>query len=136
MIVGAPWNLDWRNENLNSAGYADHVAFGGEVAFTNLSNATAWSPYLGLQASDGVIVGYEDGIQRMTMGEARMGSVLPWPLHGQLGIQPLVDTFEIAAEAGFDVGAQLASSVFPRMVFAAPPSYSEQTDPISAIGFP
>lgn len=136
MIVGAPWNLDWRNENRNSAGYDRDIAFGGNVAFTNLSSSSNWRAHAGLVAGDPVIHGYYDGIQLETMGEAYMGSTIPWPLHGQQGIMPDVALIEIAEEAGFDVGGHLAQAIYPRMVFASPPSYSEQTDPIPAIGYP
>lgn len=136
MIVGAPWNLDWRNENLDSAYAANHVAFGGDVDFVNLENPTQWSPYFGVVAAHGVIEGYFDGLQRETMGEAYMGSLLPWPLNGQQGPIPDVALLELAEEAGFDVGGHLAAEPSPRMVFTSPPSYSEQTAPIPAIGYP
>lgn len=136
MIVGAPWNLDWRNENADSAYAANHVAFGDTVAFTNLENPTAWSPYFGVVAAHGVIEGYYDGLQRESMNDSYMGSVLPWPLHGQEEPGLNTELFEIEEEAGFDVGYHLAQSMYPRTVFSAPPSYSEQTDPIPAIGYP
>lgn len=136
MIVGAPWNLDWRNENTNSAYAANHVAFGGDVGFVSLENPTSWSPYFGVVAAHGVIVGYFDELQRETMGEAYMGSNLPWPLSGQAGPLANVALLELAEEAGFDVGGHLPAEPSPRMVFANPPSYSDQTDPIAAIGYP
>lgn len=136
MIVGAPWTVDWRNENFDSAYAANHVAFGDVSAFMNLENPTNWSPYSGLTPSQGVIVGYYDGLQRETMNDSYMGSNLPWPLSGQEGPQGQVDLFEIAEEAGFDVGGKLSQAIYPRTVFASPPSYSEQTDPIPAIGYP
>ncbi len=136
MIVGAPWNLDWRDENLNSR-YADrHIAYGDDVAFVNLSSASDWLVHAGLRSGDPVVHGYFDGIQLETMGEAGMGSVVPWPLNGQQGPIKDVALLELAEEAGFDVGGQLAAEPSPRMVFANPPSYSEQTDPIPALGYP
>lgn len=136
MIVGAPWTIDWRNDNLDSAYAANHVAFGEDGAFVTLENPTAWSPYFGLQVSQGVVKGYYDGLQRETMAEAYMGSLLPWPLSGQAGPLANMELLEIAEEAGFDVGGHLPAEPSPRMVFSNPPSFSEQTDPIPAIGYP
>lgn len=136
MIVGAPWNLDWRDENLNSAYAQRWIAHGDEVGLVNVENPTGWSPYFGLVASHGTIVGYYDGMQRETMGSAYMGSTLPWPLSGQQGPIPDVALLELAEDPGVDMGAHLPQAIYPRMVFAAPPSYSEQTDPIPAIGYP
>jgi len=136
MIVGAPWTIDWREENEDSR-YADnHVAAGDGAAFLNLSAASDWKVHAGLVAGDPVVHGYYDGIQLETMHDANMGSDLPWPLHGQQGMIKDVELLELAEEAGFDVGGHLASEPSPRMVFANPPSYSEQTDPIPAIGYP
>jgi hypothetical protein len=136
MIVGAPWTVDWRNENENSR-YADrHIAYGDGAALLNLESASDWREYQGVVASHPVIYGYYDDLQRTVMHDAGFGSTLPWPLHGQQGIIKDIDLIEIAEEAGFDVGGHLASEPSPRMVFANPPSYSEQTDPIPAIGYP
>lgn len=134
MIVGAPWNADWRGSFVvpgNAQGY------GGVEAFpTAPSTSTGWSSFTGVVRSFATIFGYGDPhqLQTVSMGELRAGTSLPWPASGMAGPDPGVPLLELLAEAGFDVGGQLSQQITPRMVFADPPSYGEQTSPIPAVG--
>ena len=135
-IVGSEWQLDWRDHNLNNEFARNHLVFGQDVAYLNLSSASDWRPHAGLVAGDPVIHGYYDGVQLEVQNEGGMGVDHWWPTHGRQREVVNVDLIEIGEEAGFDVGGHLSEAMYPRMVFANPPTYSEQTDPIPAIGYP
>jgi hypothetical protein len=132
MILGAPWNADWRDRQPVTP---DYQGYGGTVAFLNLESPTGWNPHTGLVVANGYIGGYDPvQLQLETQGELRAGSTIGWPTSGQAGPNPDVSFLVLAHESGIDVGGQLSQSMGPRMVFASPPSYGSQTTPLAAVG--
>jgi len=134
-ITGSTWNADWRGQDFSPNQYQ---GFGGRDGTLMGGQPTTWSSYTGLVESDPEIHGYGGGqwLQEQSMHDLRAGSTIEFPTHGQAGEGFDAAMFEIPFDSGNDVGWQQWNDATRRMLFLEPPTYSEQTDPISAAGWP
>lgn len=133
-IDGHPWTVDWRGLTVVRP---DYLSVGDRDAALSIAPPTDWNPYVGQTVSDQVIFGYGDPgqVQALTIGNRlEAGSYQAWPTNGQMGLNSQVPLLDLAEEAGVDIGLQAWTGPGPRMVFLPPPSYSEQTTPIPAVG--
>ena len=132
-IDGHPWTVDWRDQ---APVTPDFQGYGGELGYLNLEGPTLWNPHLGLVVAQPYIPGYGGGGAPLDAeGELRAGSTIAWPTHGQTDYSnDIGELVWLENEGDVYLGAQLSISPDPRMVFAPPPSYSEQTTPIPAVG--
>lgn len=133
-IQGSGWQQDWRGETFVGATYQGYG--GPEAEMTNISQPTSWSPYTGLVVSQPMIEGYAGPLQTTTLAELRAGSTIAFPTSGQMdpGFDPTL--IEIPFDQGADVGWQQWWTNGRRMLFEQPLDYSQQTDAISAAGWP
>jgi hypothetical protein len=134
VITGSEWSPDWRDQ---APVVPLYLGFGDTEATLNPSPPTGWNPHTGLVESDPEIYGYGGDILLQVYGigdELRAGSTIAWPTSGQLGPNSEVPLLDLVEEAGVDVGLQLWSEPSPAMVFVPPPSYSEQSTMIPAVG--
>lgn len=133
-INGHPWTVDWRGITPVDPLY---LGIGSaDVALTS-NPPTGWNPYVGATLAHQIIPGYGDPnqLQALTIGQhLEAGSYQAWPTSGQMGLNSEVPLLNLAEESGIDVGLQAWTGPGPRMVFLPPPSYSEQTTPIAAVG--
>lgn len=136
---GSGWNPDFRGEYYVGNAYQ---GFGGPVDtwLTVPGTITDWDPHQGLTVDRAAVISNPanpgDALQTTTLAELRAGQTIEFPTSGQMdpGFDPIL--LEIPFDQGNDVGWQGWFYTGRRMLFAQPPDYSAQTQPIAAAGLP